>query len=77
MAYRLDGRRPGVAPNGRRAERTMGCMTILNIRGAIAWWLLELAEALSRAAHELCGEVPDIDGIRADAFDWGRRVSTR
>lgn len=50
---------------------------LLNIRAAIAWWLRELAEARYRAAHELCGEVPDVDGIRADAFDWGRRVSTR
>lgn len=52
-------------------------MFLLNLRAVIAWRLLELAEALSRAAHELCNDVPDVDGLRADAFDWGRRVSSR
>lgn len=52
-------------------------MIRLNLKGAIAWWLLDLAEAVARRAHELCTEVPDVDGIRADAFDWGRRISSR
>lgn len=57
----------------------MASMTMmwLNLRAAIAWRLLDLARSLSRVAHELCDEVPDVDGLRADAFDWGRRVSSR
>lgn len=49
--------------------------TVYNVRVAIAWQLLGAAETLSRAAHKLCLEVPDLDDLKAEAFELGRRVS--
>lgn len=50
-------------------------LTVYNVRVAIAWQLLGVAETLSRAAHKLCREVPDLDDLKAEAFELGRRVS--
>lgn len=50
-------------------------MRFYNVKAAMAWHLLDAAEALSRAAHKLCSEVPDVDDLKAEAFELGRRVS--
>lgn len=51
-------------------------MTPYTVKATIAWHMLDLAEALSRLAHRICPEVPDVDALKADAFELGRCVST-